>query len=42
MNKPMRWGAVALVAILVLWLVVRSHYLLDSRKLVLCPVTKWQ
>jgi hypothetical protein len=29
----MRWGVVALVAILVLWLVVRSHYLLDPRKL---------
>ena len=33
MNKPMRWGVVALVAILVLGLVVRSHYVLDSQKL---------
>jgi hypothetical protein len=33
MSKILRWGVLAIVLILILVLIVRSHYVLDSRKL---------
>jgi len=33
MSKFLRWGTVVVALVLVLGLVVRSHYVLDSRKL---------
>jgi hypothetical protein len=33
MNKLLRWGVLAILAILVLGLVVRNHYVLDSQEL---------
>jgi hypothetical protein len=32
-NKPLRWGVLAILFILVLGLVVRNHYVLDSQEL---------